>query len=442
MRPTALILGAGLAGLSTAVHLANKGFEITILEKRPFAGGRTYSFSREFWPYGIDNGPHVMLGCYKALLELLDIVGGRNRLNPQSRLRVPYILPGSVRAALAANALPPPLHLLSGLMRFSLLGWREKMSLAKIFFKIRFMPEEDSLDHHTAYEWLNGHNQAGKTMEIFWRPLVLATLNEQPENVSFLQLFRVLKLGILGGKDESRLILIPEGLTSTLIEPALDWLAGNGARIELNCRIECIKWAEDEDKIIVQTNHGEYDGYDVVVSALPFRNLRLLTLDSGIDTSLETMEGFRGNAILNLHFWHPEQLISAPMACLQGIRSQWLFAQSRHGDLTHHTLVISSADELIFKESKQELAQSLLGELPELFPQFNPGEVKFHYIIIEKNATLVCKPGIEAARPLPGRLWKNLYLAGDWTRTGLPPTMESAVLSGRMAAEAVARDVN
>ncbi|MEE9168257.1 MAG: FAD-dependent oxidoreductase, partial [bacterium] len=82
------------------------------------------------------------------------------------------------------------------------------------------------------------------------------------------------------------------------------------------------------------------------------------------------------------------------------------------------------------------------GELLELFPQFNPGEVKFHYLTIEKNATLVCKPGIEAARPLPGRLWKNLYLAGDWTRTGLPPTMESAVLSGRMAAEAVARDVN
>ncbi|MCH8126931.1 FAD-dependent oxidoreductase [candidate division KSB1 bacterium] len=435
---TVLVLGSGLAGLTTAVHLSEKGFKVTILEKRPFAGGRTYSFTRDFWPEKIDNGPHVMLGCYSALLELLDLVGSVHLLDPQLKLNIQYLFPGAKSTSLSASSLPAPFHFLSGLVRFSAFNWRQKWNLAKAFFKIAFMSEHDSLDELTAIEWLNKNSQDEHSVQLFWRPMVLATLNEEPENVSFLQLFRVLKLGFLKGKNASRMILIPRGLTETLIEPSIHWLEKRSCKLLYNHRVDEIKFEEECNKITVETNKGLFKEFDYWVSALPFNQIIPLLKNSKIKLkNVIKIESFFGNAILNLHFWYPERLISESFASLHEVQSQWLFVNQRCQNLIHHTLVISSADQLLEQQSKDQLSRILLEELKLIFSEFDPDKIKKYYLVVENNATLVCSPNVEKLRPKPGEIFDRFYIAGDWTQTGLPPTMESAVRSGKMVAEEI-----
>ena len=431
---TVLVLGSGLAGLSTAVHLTQKGFKVTILEKRPFAGGRTYSFTRDFWPHRIDNGPHVMLGCYTALLELLDLVDGESNVDPQPKMTIQYLFPGEKSARLSASGLPAPFHFLSGLVGFSAIDWRQKWNLAKAFFKIQQFSEQLIFDTFTAIEWLEKNDQDEQAIQVFWRPLVLATLNEQPENVSFLQLFRVLKLGFLQGKDASRIILIPHGLTSTLIEPTIQWLEKQNCRLLYNHRILEIRIADGNDKIFVETNKGSFKDFSTIISALPFNQLGSL-LPKSLQSNFPAIENYTGNAILNLHFWYPIKLISDSFASLHKIQSQWLFVNQSSSDSFHHTLVISSADQLLENQSKVHLTRILLDELKLIFPEFDPDKIENTYLVVENNATLVCRPNVEILRPNPGKVTHGFYIAGDWTRTGLPPTMESAVRSGKMVVE-------
>lgn len=431
-----LVLGAGLTGLSTAIYLTQKGFQVTILERRPYAGGRTYSFTQDFWPFPIDNGPHVMLGCYTELLELLDLVGGGKKLDPQSKLNVQYLFSNGETANLSASGLPAPFHLLSGLLKFSPLRWKQQWNITRAFLIIRFQTEQIAFDGQTAMEWLVNNGQDKHSITVFWRPLVLATLNEQPENVSFLQLFRVLKLGFLRGKDASRIILLPLGLTSTLIEPIINWLVQRNCRLLYNHKIQQIHFNNDHDKITIETNKEVFTDYDFVISAIPFNQLISSTPELTMKLGLQR-ENFNGNAILNLHFWYPLRLIPQSFACLLDIQSQWIFINQSNDELYHHTLVISGADSLLEQNSKDQLTKKLFDELILIIPGFDKDKITKSYLVVENNATLVCKPNIERLRPLPGKVTGNFYVAGDWTKTGLPPTMESAVRSGKMVVEII-----
>lgn len=438
MGKSVLILGAGLAGLSAAVYLTRAGHRVIVLEKRPFAGGRTFSFKREFWSHDIDNGPHLMLGCYETLLELLDITGGRELLDVREGLRIPFLFPGGDIATLADSNLPAPFHLIRGLYGFSALTPKQKYAIARAFIKVRMMAETEELDRVTSYDWLVGQRQDETTRAVFWRPLVLATLNENPETVSFLQLFRVLKLGFLAGRDAARLILISKGLSNTLIRPCESWLKDKGSSILFGYRVEGMEPEEKTKRVIVQTNKKRFEHYDAVVCALPFSQLKTICAKSTLGSLIQfDFESMVGNAIINLHFWYPERLVAEPMANLQGIRSHWIFVQESSHELVHHVLVISGADELLREASKEGLAELLLEELPIIFPGFSMNLVEHRYLVVEKDATLICRPDMERLRPSPGKILSAFYIAGDWTRTGLPPTMESAVRSGKMVAEKI-----
>ena len=438
MKRRVLILGSGISGLVAAVHLVRAGFRVTLLEKRPFAGGRTYSFRKPFWPFSIDNGPHVMLGAYTALLDFLKLVGGQHLVRGQKRLRIPYLLPGGKKSELRAAGLPAPLHLAAGLWRFPLLDRPAKLALTRAFFQITRLGDSLQLDEITAADWLKKAEQPELAERIFWRPLVLATLNAEPEQVSFLQLFRVLKLGFLAGKAESRIFTFPAGLTPTLIEPALRWLEKNGGSIYCRRGVQRLQFS-GERVTAVETAHGRLKDFGAVISALPAHALAdLFRRSSGPGPEWADQIAFTSQPILNLHFWLPEPLLADSFAALVGIRGQWLFRSRERKGQVHHTLVVSGAGQLL-TEPRERLIAGLLDELKGIFPKFRRESVQKHYLVIEKRATILSSPGVEALRPPPGKFAGNFFLAGDWTRTGLPPTMESAARSGLMAAEAVLR---
>ena len=437
MKKRVLIFGGGIAGLTAAVHLVRTGFEVTLLEKHPYAGGRTYSFRKPFWPFPIDNGPHVMLGAYSALLELLRLTGGARFLGGEKGLRVPYRGAAGKRAELRAAGLPPPLHLAVGLWRFPLLDRRAKWAILRAFLQVRRLPDSPGLDAKSAGDWLCETGQTGPAREMFWRPLVLATLNAEPEQVSFLQLLRVLKLGFLAGKSESRILTLPEGLTPTLISPALDWLEKRGAAIRYREGVRRLHF-RDGHVAAVETARESYRDFAAVVSAVPPHVLADILRNSG-ERAEETARRlqFAVQPILNLHFWWREPLLAEPFAALLGGRGQWLFRGKSVSGLTHYTVVVSGAAALL-EERREVLVQQLLAELEKIFPGFEGKGVLHRYLVVEKRATVLCSPGTEERRPPPGRLLGNLFVAGDWTRTGLPPTMESAARSGTAVAEEIA----
>lgn len=434
MKKCVLILGAGLSGLSAAVHLILKGYQVTILEKRPYAGGRTFSFSKNFWPYPIDNGPHVLLGCYTALLELLEIVGSSNKLEAQSKLTIPYLQPNSNPVSLKTASFPAPFHFLFAILKFPLLNFKEKLSIVKIFLNVQKIEEDLTFDQMTAEEWLIKVKQEKQIMDVFWSPLILATLNTTPNKVSFLQLVRVLKIGFLQGKKESRMILMPEGLSEALINPTIYWLIQHKCEIKYRQVVKKLKF--DNGKITnVITSQQTHIKFDFLISALPFKPFTGILHESNVpqNISLNNIESFETNAIMNYHFWYEGRLIVEPFAAFLNCTSQWLFVQKTNKGLTHYTIIVSGANEYL-KKSKEEMMVLFQSDLQNTFSGFDPDKIKQHYLTIEKNATLHCLTDVEINRPESGHYFDNLFLAGDWTKTGLPPTMESAVLSGKTVA--------
>ena len=430
-----LILGAGISGLVAAVHLVRAGFRVKILEKRPYAGGRAYSFRKNFWPGPIDNGPHVMLGAYTRLLEYLKLVGAGERLHRPERFHIPFFAADGQRAALREAELPAPLHLGAGLWRFGLLGGRDRAGILRAFLKVRFAGENPALDSLTAEAWLRRLGQTQRSNAVFWRPLVLATLNAEPEEVSALQLCRVLRLGFLAGREKSRLITLPEGLTATLIDPGVRWLQSRGVEFCFRCGVR--KMRSEKDRIVaVETAAEEIRDFEIVLSALPPHVLRqVVPRDSSFAEQARGWQ-FQTQPILNLHFWLPLPLLREEYAALLGTTGQWLFRQGEANGLVHHAVVVSGGKKWL-AEDRAAVVQRLFRELQELFPGFDVHQVVRHYLVIEKHATVLCSPGAERRRPLPGPLRGNLFLAGDWTHTGLPPTLESAARSGAMAAQAI-----
>ncbi|HDL17873.1 MAG TPA: FAD-dependent oxidoreductase [Bacteroidetes bacterium] len=437
MSKKVFILGSGLSGLAAAVYLIKNKFPVTVLEKRPFSGGRTFSFQKEFWPFPIDNGPHVMLGCYTELLDLLKVVHAKSLLAVQNRLTVPFYRNPDSSVNLQAANLPAPFHLLHGLLRFSLLNWQQKTKIILAIFPLVRARENRRMDQFSAGDWFRRTGQDEAAVRVFWQPLILATLNAAPAQVSFLQLFRVLKIGFLAGGKNSRMIFIPEGLTRTLIEPLKIWIEKNGGKIKLQETVRKIIVRENSVREII-TGKSKYDGFDTVVCALPFHSLSVL-LDASQwrqNSLFKSVQTFHANVIMNFHFWYRGRLTDEKFLAIPGRVSQWLFMQKENDGFIHHTIVVSGANDLLSK-SKKEMVEIVFAELTGLFPGFRAGSVQKYYITVEKNATLAVYPGIEKKRPGAKTSIANLFLAGDWTATGLPATMESAVKSGRLAAESV-----
>jgi len=247
----------------------------------------------------------------------------------------------------------------------------------------------------------------------------------------------VLKIGFLAGEKKSRMIFMPEGLTRTLIKPLKMWIEKHGGEIKLQETVREIFVKENAVEKII-TGKDIYKGFDAVVSALPFKPLSILLDASQLQQNslFKSVQRFHANAILNFHFWYRGRLTDEKILAVPGRVSQWLFVQKENDNLIHYTIVISGANDLLSK-SKEEMVETFFAELTDLFPGFRVSRVHKHYLAIEKNATLSGSPGTEKERPGAKTPIVNLFLAGDWTATGLPATMESAVKSGRLAAELV-----
>jgi squalene-associated FAD-dependent desaturase len=421
--PRVLIAGGGLAGLAAAAALGGAGFEVEVFEARPFLGGRATSYTLPSEEGGevIDNCQHVLLACFTNLLNLYRRLGVRDRIHFFREFR--FVEPGGRVSVLGAGRLPAPLNLAGSFARLRFLSLKDKLALARGLMALaRERGRRTDLDRITMLEWLREKRQTPGAIARFWQPVLVSAINEDLDRMAAGHGFQVLWQGFLAHPDAHRMGLstVPLGELYAVRDLA-------NASVHLKAPVEC--FGIEDGRVLAARVEGEPVAADYYVSALPFERVGAVAPGLGLDVS-----AFEHSPITGIHLWFDRPVMGFPHATLLDRTIQWAFDK---GEGRTIQLVVSASRNLV-EMSRQEVIGLALREFAEFFPAAGQARLLKAHVVKEVRATFSARPGLEALRPAARTGIPNLFLAGDWTRTGWPATMEGAVRSGYLAAEAVA----
>ncbi|MFJ1747963.1 hydroxysqualene dehydroxylase HpnE [Streptomyces sp. NPDC088116] len=434
----AVVVGGGLAGTTAALQLADAGLRVTLLEGRPRLGGLAFSFRRG--DLTVDNGQHVYLRCCTAYRWFLDRVDGAALAPLQDRLDVPVLDVGRARGPrlgrIRRNGLPVPLHLAAGLAAYPHLSLAERASVGRAALALkRLDPADPALDGIDFATWLGRHGQSPRTIEALWDLVGVATLNATAPHASMGLAAMVFKTGLLSEPAAADIgwSHVPLGdLHDDLARKALD---SAGVRTELRTRVSSLSRAEDGGW------HVDVDGErldaDTVVLAVPQRETHALLPPGALDDPDRLLD--IGTApILNVHVVYGRKVLRRPFFAALGSPVQWVFDRTDASGLTRgqYLALSQSAAEDEIDSPVSELRERYLPELERLLPATRGAEVRDFFVTRERTATFAPAPGVGRLRPTARTRLPGLFLAGAWTATGWPATMEGAVRSGFSAAGA------
>jgi squalene-associated FAD-dependent desaturase len=442
-RDPILVLGGGLAGLSAATALAEDGGRVVLLEGRGGLGGRAQSFTHRRTGDELDTGQHVLMGCYHEMLRFLDRVGTRGLVRMQRSLQVELAAPGGVRARLACQDLPAPLHLAAGLMGHGLLSLREKLACARVMGDARSREHDPALDQLSVSEWLTHLGQSENAQRVFWTPVCLAVLNATPEQASASLLAVVLVRAFMGPGDDSSIGLATAGLTQLHGAAAVEYIESRGGQVRLNEPVVALIVEQGRARGVTLRDGSELRGR-AIISGLAADSLRRVLPEHWRQRgAFAGLAEFKPSPIVSLHLWLDRKILDVPFVGLIGTQLHWVFDRelvwgtpARAGHLV--SLVVSGADELAAM-NREAVLELCWNDLISALPEARGAAILDWEVVKERAATFRGRPGLARHRfgpesPLPG-----LLVAGDWTDTGLPATMEGACASGHRAAERVAR---
>lgn len=432
-----VVIGGGFAGLRAAVGLADAGIRVTLVESRAGLGGRARSFEDPASGEIIDNGQHLFLAGYRQTIQFLGRLGTAERLVFQDRLRVSFLRPGGKRSLLICPAAPAPWHLVLGLCRLGSLSLADKISLGRVARAVsRFSADGKNavdLDQLSVEKWLTQMGQSERSRKTFWRPLAIATLNEDPAKASALGLVSVLKTLLFAPWSHARLGLPAVGLSQLYADAAQKILQEQKGTVLLNSPVDRFEVEESRVSAVVLAN-GQRLHASAFVSALPPHVLCRLLPTSLIerDAAFRSLKEFRTSPIVSMNFWFDRPITEDGFVGFTGTRIvQWLFRKP-----THVSLILSAAHGLIDRPNP-ELVEAALADLKDCFPGAREARILRSQVVREREATVSLTVDTHRIRPGPVTSISNLFLAGDWTATGLPATIESAVASGHTAANTV-----
>ncbi|MGE3801605.1 MAG: hydroxysqualene dehydroxylase HpnE [Candidatus Kapaibacterium sp.] len=430
-----IILGGGVAGIAAAMELADAGCKPILIESRPYLGGRVRSFVHRETKEEIDNGRHLLMGCYHTTLNLLNRLGTRHHIFLQPALRVEFRdSDGSSDILSAPPWLPSPLNVLVGMMGLRKLSLRERLSLIRVGLQAkRKVPDEGE----TVTEYLLRLGQSSRVQERLWNPLVIATLNTKPEEASARLFVEVLRLAFLSSGDDSKLAFSHVGL-SQLLSPAQEYIVSRGGDVLLGCFASHV--SRDGEGWHVGLRDGRTFDTPTLLSALPWHEFSTL-----FDKNDQGTSPPRHNPIISLYLWFDSVGDELPdFSAMLGTSVEWIFNRRKIlGNAEGETsalieCVISAADDICRMENSR-IAAVVEGELRRAFPSLRSARLSAVQVIKEKRATFAATPFVQAMRPKPGYYSDGLFIAGDWTATGLPGTIEGAARSGVAAAQSLQR---
>jgi hydroxysqualene dehydroxylase len=452
----AIIIGSGISGLSAAVELSSRGCNVLLLEQRRNCGGRTRSFFDTVTGSFVDNGQHLMMGCYHATRRFLRLIGTDHLALLQPVLRIDFLHPPENYDNLKCPRFPAPLNLLCGLLGFTAIPFKDRLKMLLVAKELNnTSPEKEmELDHLTVEEWLTKLGQSDISRKYFWDVITIGALNNYPKNVSALMLFRVLRAAFLGNSENASLLIPHVGLSELFVNPAVQFIKAHGGEVRTGISVKSMM-LEGTHVRSVLTSEGKELRAKSFISAIPWYSFGEILSACHYKSQLEAdqkdflsitkiKEGFKSSPIISIHLWLDREVTNLDFAVLLETRIQWLFNKSKllneKKEITavrqNLSLVISGAEEFIRLDKKQ-LVKIAMEDLRRFLPKARDAKVIHSLVIKEKRATFIPSPGLESLRPNARTKFENLFLAGDWTATGYPATIEGAVMSGRTAAELV-----
>jgi squalene-associated FAD-dependent desaturase len=466
--PDVIVIGAGVAGLAAATALAGRGARVAVVEARPSLGGRAGSYTDPATGKVVDNGQHILMGCYRESFAFLRRIGAAGNVKVQPSLEVPFVDTAGRRTTLACPPLPSPYHLLGGIIEWDAIRWRDRLSVLRMGPVIRTARRQlegrttnvAASPEETVENWLIRNGQTARIREMLWNPLALAALNQPPDEAAAPPFVRV--LAEMFGPDPSAsaigLPVLP--LSETYAEPARRYIEARGGDVRTNARV----------RVIVQ--HGRVAGVRVrdretvsapaVIASVPWFAVADLfdQVPAAIAGVVHAASQMGAYPIVTVNLWLDRPVMSTPFLGLPERNMQWVFDRRRIAGATGDgvstrvprqqpaassgretgclvSLVSSGAVE-IAALSNAAIAAIAWRELREAVPAARLASVTRATVVRERRATFSLAPG-QPARPSNATALPGFVLAGDWTDTGLPGTIESAALSGHRAADLILR---
>lgn len=436
---TVAILGGGIAGMSAACCLAEGGFKVRLLERRGYLGGRASSYLHPGVNETIDNCQHALFGCCTNLLAFYQRLGVQEKIHWTTGMTM--LAPDGTRSALGPVALPAPLHGLPKLLTAAAFTLGDKLALARAFSAMLRPIPADSTE--TLAAWLKRHGQTEGALKRFWRLVIASALNAELEEIAVPYAAKVIRELFMNSAWAGAMGMSTVPL-STLYAGVPEYLEARGGAMELLTHVEGCTWDDAAGKWTVQTRTGTFPA-DYVLSALPFEGLqkllRVLPANAGAERLREQLAQHTHWPICSVHLWFDRPVTDLEHAVLLDREVHWMYNQSKlQGRPGHYVELVISATRAFAALERSAAIELALQELAEFFPLVRAAKLEKVALVKEVRATFGVSPGIDAARPAAADApWPNFFLAGDWTATGWPSTMESAARSGHLAAEAVAK---
>ncbi len=439
--PVVVVIGGGFAGLSAAAALAERGVRVLLVDARPQLGGRATAFADRETGELVDNGQHVLFGCYRATFEFLRRIGALDHVRIQPSLTVPYIDRFGRRSVLKCPALPSPLHLLAGVLDWDAIPWRDRLAALRLAGPLRQarrqLSETGSVvaePRGTVSEWLAAHGQREKLRAWLWEPLAVAALNQSPDVAEASPFVRVLAEMFGPDASASALVLPTRPLHLMYAEPARAFIEAHGGEVRLNALARVIV---EDGRVRAVDVRGDRIKTRQVIAAVPWFGLRRLfggAPPPELRDTLAAADGTDAMPIVTVNLWYDRRVMEDAFVGLPGREMQWVFDKrlAFGGDASHLSLVSSGATRLTAM-GREELIALAAREIEEALPAARQARLVRATVVREKQATFSLAPG-QPLRPGTETAVEGLFLAGDWIDTGLPGTIESAVVSGHRAA--------
>ena len=473
-QPTVAIAGGGLAGLAAACALADSGFRVTLFERRPYLGGRASSYQHPGTNEVVDNCQHVLFRVCTNLVEFYRRIGVEDKIRWYDEMT--FIEPGGRASLMRASPLPAPLHTAPSFLRFPFLSAKDKLVISRAIAALTLSEQRDT--GRSFQDWCQQHGQTENAIERFWKPILVSALSEDLDLISTSYAAQVVRESMKS--PEARHMGVPSIPLTDLYNRAGDYIRARGGEIRFRNSLET--FSPEPKQVRIQVGEGE-EVFDYLVLALPFESLdRVLPQIPQSAPLREKLTHFESSPITGIHLWFDRQISDLDHAVLLDRTIQWMFHKSRllekdrrsehdreghdfspepalskrsapkgavkgssrngalapEGEGSYIELVVSASKNLIDK-SRAEIVDLALKEVREFFPAARAANLVKSTVIKEVHATYSPRPGIDAYRPPQTTAWPRVFLAGDWTATGWPATMEGAVRSGYLAAEALTR---
>jgi hydroxysqualene dehydroxylase len=433
-----VVVGGGLAGITAALDCARSGADVTLLEARGRLGGAAYSFVRD--ELTVDNGQHVFLRCCTAYRTLLEQLEATDLVTLQPRLELAVLGPGGRTGWLRRSGLPAPLHLASSLLRYPFLSTRARFSVARAMQRLRSIdPDDPRNDERSFGEWLREHGQEGPAISTIWELIARPTLNLTVADASLAQAAQVFRLGLLEDAAAGDIGWAVAPLSEIHDRAARGALERAGVHVHLRSTVRAI--APASIGLSVEASDGYAAQVDAIVLAVPPDSAaQLLPPEAGVADDFASRLGH--SPIVNLHVVYDRRVLDHTFAASVGTPVQWVFDRTASSGLKtgqYLAVSLSAADDEL-AATNAELRARYLPALAELLPAARSATVQRFFVTREHSATFRASPNARSLRPRARTELPGLVLAGAWTDTGWPATMEGAVRSGHTAAgEAIAR---